>query len=377
VPTALFSFGQPIQMRVDELISGTRATLAVKVHGEDLATLSRLGEEIKHTLASIKGAKDVQAEMLLGKPTVTIQVDREAAARFGLNVDDVLEIIHAGVGGEAVSTFIDGNSRAPIVVRFDENSRKDVAEIMRIPLRTAGGTLIPLSRVAEAASTSGAAQIRRENLSRLTVVHANVEDRDIGSFVAEAQRKTKEIKFPPGYFVTWGGQFENQEKAMRTLSLIIPLTVLLILVLLYTEFKSLRHALLILTGVPLSIIGGIFSLFLSGPNLSVPAAVGFLAVFGVAMLNGVVLVAYFRKLESEGKSLREAVQEGCLLRLRPILITATVAMLGLFPLLLARGVGAEVQRPLATVVVGGLFTSTFLTLFVLPAMYLMSEGRKK
>jgi cobalt-zinc-cadmium resistance protein CzcA len=243
-----------------------------------------------------------------------------------------------------VSTFIEGNRRAPIVVRFDENSRRDVAEIMRIPLRTAGGTLIPLSRVAEATTTSGAAQIRRENLSRQIVVHANVEERDIGSFVAEAQSKTKDMKFPPGYFVTWGGQFENQEKAMRTLSLIIPLTVLLILVLLYTEFKSFRHALLILTGVPLSIIGGVFSLFLSGQNLSVPAAVGFLAVFGVAMLNGVVLVAYFRKLESEGKPLQEAVKEGSLLRLRPILITATVAMLGLFPLLLARGVGAEVQR---------------------------------
>ena len=377
VPTALFSFGQPIQMRVDELISGTRATLAVKVHGEDLATLSRLGEEVKNILAGMRGAKDVQAEMLLGKPTVTIQVDREAAARFGLNVDDVLEIIHAGVGGEAVSTFIEGNRRAPIVVRFEESSRKDVAEIMRIPLRTAGGTLIPLSRVAEAATTSGAAQIRRENLSRLIVVHANVEERDIGSFVAEAQSKTKNMKLPPGYFVTWGGQFENQEKAMRTLSLIIPLTVLLILVLLYTEFKSLRHALLILTGVPLSIIGGFFSLFFTGQNLSVPAAVGFLAVFGVAMLNGVVLVSYFRKLESEGKPLQEAVREGCLLRLRPILITATVAILGLFPLLLARGVGAEVQRPLATVVVGGLFTSTLLTLFILPAMYLMSEGRKR
>jgi cobalt-zinc-cadmium resistance protein CzcA len=277
-----------------------------------------------------------------------------------------------------VSTLIDGNRRAPIVVRFDESSRRDVAEIMRIPMRTADGALIPLSRVAEAATTSGVAQIRRENLSRLIVVHANVEGRDIGSFVAEAQKKTqKGLKLPTGYFVTWGGQFENQQKAMHTLSLIIPLTVLLILVLLYTEFKCLRHALLILTGVPLSVIGGIFSLFLSGQNLSVPAAVGFLAVFGVAMLNGVVLVSYFRQLEGGGKDLAQIVREGCLLRLRPILITATVAMLGLFPLLLARGVGAEVQRPLATVVVGGLFTSTLLTLFFLPAAYLMVEGRKK
>ncbi len=298
IPTALFSFSQPIQMRVDELISGTRATLAVKVHGEDLATLGRLGEKVKEVVSSVRGAKDVQAEMVVGKPTITIQVNREAAARFGLNVGNVLETIHAGVGGEDVTTVIDGHRRVPVVVRFDEGSRSDVAEIMNIPLRTADRSFVTLSRVAEAATTSGIAQIRRENLSRLLVVYANVEDRDIGGFVAEAQKKMRTLKFPSGYYVTWGGQFENQQKAMRTLAMIIPLTVLLILVLLYTEFKSLRHALLILTGVPLSIIGGIFSLFLSGQNISVPAAVGFLAVFGVAMLNGVVLVTYFRQLQS-------------------------------------------------------------------------------
>lgn len=202
-----------------------------------------------------------------------------------------------------------------------------------------------------------------------------MEGRDLGSFVADAQRKiTGTVKFPPGYYMDWGGQFENQRRAMHTLSIIIPLTVILILALLYTEFKSLRHSFLILTGVPLSIIGGLFALFFSGQNLSVPAAVGFLAVFGVAMLNGVVLVAYFRQLQGEGRPLDEVVRRGCLLRLRPILITAMVAILGLFPLLLARGVGAEVQRPLATVVVGGLFTSTLLTLFVLPGLYLISES---
>ncbi|HSR11485.1 MAG TPA: CusA/CzcA family heavy metal efflux RND transporter, partial [Thermodesulfobacteriota bacterium] len=375
VPTALFNFSQPIQMRVDELVSGTRAALAVKIHGEELAVLGRLGEEVKEVISSVRGAKDVQAEMLVGKPTVTVQVNREAAARFGLNAANVLETIHAGVGGEEVTTVIDGNRRVPVVVRFDERSRSDVADIMNIPVRTPDGSLIPVSRVAEAATTSGIAQIRRENLSRLIAVYANVEDRDIGGFVAEAQRKMKSLKFPPGYYVTWGGQFEHQQKAMRTLAVIIPITVLLILVLLYTEFKSLRLALLIMTGVPLSIIGGVFSLFLSGQNLSVPAAVGFLAVFGVAMLNGVVLVAYFCQLRSRGKGLDEAVREGCLLRLRPILITATVAILGLLPLLVARGVGAEVQRPLSTVVVGGLFTSTLLTLFVLPAIYLSMEKR--
>ena len=365
-------------MRVDELISGARASLAVKIYGEDLRVLARLGQDVKNVLSAIKGAEDVQVDTALGKPTVTIQVNRQAAARFGLNVADVLDVIQAGVGGETVSTLIDGNRRYEIAVRFPEVSRQDIADIMALPLRTSDGALIPLSRVTETSESSGVASIRRENLSRLLVVHSNVEDRDLGSFVAEAQKKIQEkVRFPSGYFVDWGGQFENQQRAMRTLSIILPLTILLILALLYTEFKSLRHAFLILTGVPLSVIGGVFALFLSGQNLSVPAAVGFLVVFGVAMLNGVVLIAFFRQLQAEGKPLEEVVLQGCLLRLRPILITATVTMLGLLPLLLSRGVGAEVQRPLATVVVGGLFTSTLLTLFILPSVYLMVESRQK
>ena len=375
--TALFSFGQPIQMRVDELISGIRAALAIKVYGDDLATLSRLAEQTKDVLASIKGAKDVQVETLLGKPTVTLQVDRTAAARFGLNVADVLQVVSAGIGGEAVSTLIDGSRRYEIVVRFDEASRRDLGQIMRIPIRTAEGNLVPLGRVAEATVSSGVAKIRRESLQRLVVVQANVEGRDLGGFVAEAQEQiARRVKFPAGYFTDWGGAFENQRRAMRTLSIIVPLTIVIILVLLYTAFNSLRHALLIISGVPFSIIGGIFALLLSGQNLSVPAAIGFIAVFGVAMLNGVVLVAYLIQLREEGLPLDEVVRRGCLLRLRPVLMTATVTILGLVPLLLARGIGAEVQRPLATVVVGGLFTSTLLTLFILPAVYLMIEGRR-
>ena len=377
IPTALFSFGQRIQMRVDELISGIRAALAIKIYGEDLGRLSQLAEQVKDILGSVKGAKDVQVETLVGKPTVTLQVDRAAAARFGLNVADVLEVVRAGIGGEAVSTLIDGARRYEIVVRFNEASRRDVDDIMRIPLRTSEGNLVPLSRVVEVVVSSGVAKVRRESLARLIVVQANVEGRDIGGFVAEAQDKiAKAVKFPTGYYTDWGGAFENQRRAMRTLSIIVPLTIALILVLLYTAFNSVRYALLIISGVPFSIAGGIVALLVSGQNLSVPAAIGFIAVFGVAMLNGVVLVAYLVQLREEGRPLDEAVREGCLLRLRPVLMTATVTILGLVPLLLASGVGAEIQRPLATVVVGGLVTSTLLTLFVLPTLYLIVESRR-
>ena len=257
IPTALFSFGQRIQMRVDELISGIRAALAIKVYGEDLGELSKLAEQVKDVLASVKGAKDVQVETLLGKPTVTLQVDRAAAARFGLNVADVLEVVRAGIGGEVVSTIIDGPRRYEVVVRFDEASRRDVTDILRIPVRTPEGNIVPLSRVAEAVVTSGVAKVRRESLSRLIVVQANVEGRDVGGFVAEAQERiTKAVKFPPGYYTDWGGAFENQRRAMRTLSIIVPLTIALILVLLYTAFQSMRHALLIISGVPFSVVGG-------------------------------------------------------------------------------------------------------------------------
>ncbi len=376
-PTALFSFGQPIQMRVDELISGIRASLAIKVYGEDLRTLNGLAEQIKDTLASVRGAKDVQVETLTGKPMLTLKVDRAAAARFGLSVADVLEVVQAGLGGQAVSTLIDGTKRYEIVVRFAEAARSNIEDILRIPLRTAEGNLVPLSRVAEPVVSSGVARVRRENLARLIVVQANVEGRDVGGFVQEAQEKIgQQVKLPAGYYTDWGGAFENQRRAMQTLAIIVPLTIVLILVLLYTAFTSLRYALLVISGVPFSVIGGVFALLLSGQTMSVPAAIGFIAVFGVAMLNGVVLVSYFIQLRDEGLDLDTLVRRGCLLRLRPVLMTATVAILGLVPLLLARGVGAEVQRPLATVVVGGLFTSTLLTLFILPAVYLMLERRR-
>jgi cobalt-zinc-cadmium resistance protein CzcA len=367
-----------IGMMVDgAVVSGIRAALAVKVYGEDLGTLSRLAEKTKEVLATVRGAKDVQVETILGKPTITIQVDRNAVARFGLNVADVLEVVRAGLGGGAVSTLVEGQKRYEIVVRFDEGSRRDVGAIISIPLRTPDGNLVAFSRLAEVTVSSGVARIRRENLARLVVVQANVEGRDLGGFVSEAQEKiAARVKFPRGYYSDGGGAFENQRRASRTLSVVVPLTIVLILVLLYTAFHSLRYALLIITGVPFSIIGGIFALLLSGQDLAVPGAIGFIAVFGVAMLNGVVLVAYLVQLREEGLPLDDVVRRGCALRLRPVLMTATVTILGLVPLLVARGVGAEVQRPLATVVVGGLFTSTLLTLFILPVLYVIAERRR-
>ena len=377
VPGVIFSFGQPIQMRVDELISGIRAMLAIKIYGEDLNRLSRMADQVKDIVGAMEGATDLQVETVTGKPALNIKVNREAAARYGLNVDDVLETVRAGLGGETVSNILDGTKRFDVAVRFDEESRNDVDRISAIPIRTQAGALVPLGKVAELSLSSGLARIRRESLSRYIVVQCNVVSRDIGGFVTEAQQKiAQKIKLPQGYRMDWGGQFENQRRAMRTLSIVVPVTIFLIFVLLYTAFNSMKYALLIISNVPFSAIGGIIALLISGQYLSVPSAIGFITVFGVAMLNGVVLVSYFVQLRNQGLEVGEVVRRGCLLRLRPVLMTATVAILGLVPLLVSTGVGAEVQRPLAAVVVGGLITSTALTLLILPLIYFWFESRE-
>lgn len=376
IPGVLFSFGQPIQMRIDELISGIRAMLAVKIYGEDFGQLSRLAEQIKGILEAMRGATELQLETLAGKPSLNIQVNREASARYGLNVDDVLETVRTGLGGQVVGNILEGVKRFDVMVRFDEQSRDDIEKIGAIPIRTQAGALVPLSKVADVSLSSGLARVRRENLSRYIVIQCNVTGRDLGGFVSEAQQKiAQKIKLPQGYYLDWGGQFENQRRAMRTLSIVVPITIFLIFVLLYTAFNSVKYALLIISNVPFSAIGGIIALLISGQYLSVPSAIGFITVFGVAMLNGVVLVSYFVQLRNQGIELREVVTRGCLLRLRPVLMTATVAILGLAPLLLSTGVGAEVQRPLAAVVVGGLITSTALTLLILPLIYFAVENR--
>jgi cobalt-zinc-cadmium resistance protein CzcA len=376
VPTAVFGATQPIQMRVEELISGVRATLALKIYGEDLETLDRLAGQAKAVLAGIPGVADLSSEANKGKPQLVIKVDREAAARYGINADEILEVVQSGIGGSAVSTLIDGTKRFDITVRLADEYRVSPESIASIPLRTGEGALIPFSQVARIELDEGYSFVRREALQRYAVLQMDVKGRDVDSFVKEADAALKQkVQTPAGYWTEWGGAFENQQRAMARLAVIVPLTIGLIFILLYTAFNSLRHATLIIANVPFAIIGGVVGLFASGQYLSVPSAIGFIAVFGVAMLNGIVLVSFLNSLRQQGLSIRETVRQGAALRLRPVLMTASVAILGLIPMLISTGVGAATQRPLATVVVGGLFTSTLLTLLLLPLFYEWSEQR--
>ena len=369
---------QPIQMRVEELISGVRATLALKLYGEDLDTLDRLAGQIKPVLGGIPGVADLSLEANKGKPQMVIKVNRNAAARYGINADDILEVVQAGIGGTAVSTLIDGVKRFDIQVWLAPEFRDSVSSISDIPIRTPEGALVPLSKVATVELNEGYSFVRREQLQRYAVIQMDVQGRDVDGFVKEADAKLKQqVKLPTGYWIEWGGAFENQQRAMARLAVIVPLTIGLIFILLYTAFNSLIYATLIIANVPFAIIGGIFGLFITGQYVSVPSAIGFIAVFGVAMLNGIVLISFLNDQRRRGLSVRDAVREGAALRLRPVLMTASVAILGLLPMLLSSGVGAETQRPLATVVVGGLFTSTALTLLLLPLMYEWVERRKE
>ena len=376
VPTSVFGATQPIQMRVEELISGVRATLALKLYGEDLETLDRLTAQAKSVLEKVPGVTDLSAEANKGKPQLVVKVNREAASRYGINADEILEVVQAGIGGSAVSTLIDGTKRFDIAVRLADGFRTDPEAIGSIPIRTAEGALVPFSQVATLELDEGYSFVRREALQRYAVLQMDVKGRDVDSFVKEADAKLKEaVQMPTGYWVEWGGAFENQQRALARLALIVPLTIGLIFLLLYTAFNSLRHATIIIANVPFAIIGGIIGLFVTGQYVSVPSAIGFIAVFGVAMLNGIVLVSFLNDQRRQGLSVREAVRQGTALRLRPVLMTASVAILGLIPMLLSTGVGAETQRPLATVVVGGLITSTALTLLLLPLIYEWAELR--
>jgi cobalt-zinc-cadmium resistance protein CzcA len=376
VPNTVPSYTQPIQMRVEELISGVRATLALKLYGEDLKELDRISAQLKAVLEGVSGVADLSLEANIGKPQIQIEVNREELARHGMNAEEVLTIVRNGLGGEPVSVLLDGVKRFDITVRLEDATRDSIEALRRIPLRTATGALVPLSEVATVTVAEGYSFVRREQLQRYAVIQMDVRGRDVDSFVKEASAAIEQkTDLPAGYWIEWGGAFENQQRALTKLAVIVPVTIFFIFVLLYTAFNSVKYAALILANVPFATIGGLLALFLTGQYLSVPSAIGFIAVFGVAMLNGIVLVSFLNELRDKGLSVREAVVQGTTLRLRPVLMTASVAVLGLVPMLISTGVGAETQRPLATVVVGGLITSTLLTLLLLPVLYEWLEDR--
>jgi cobalt-zinc-cadmium resistance protein CzcA len=361
---------QPISDRVDEMVTGVRADVAVKIFGDDLDTLIAKANDVAKVATNIRGTGDIKVDRVMGQQNLTVTIDRQAIARYGLNAADVHDVIEAAIGGKAATEIYEGERRFQAVVRFPEEFRNSIAQIRSILLRTADGGQIPLESLAHIELREGTSQIKREMAKRRIVVGVNVRDRDLGGFVAELQQQVKQqVTLPAGYYYEWGGQFQNMERARRHLMIIVPITIGAIFFLLFLLFRSLRFAALIILVLPFASIGGIAGLFLSGEYLSVPASVGFIALWGIAVLNGVVLVSYIRGLRESGIEQAQAISQGALMRFRPVMMTATVAALGLVPFLFAKGPGSEVQRPLATVVIGGLVTSTLLTLVVLPALY--------
>lgn len=374
VPSAVFSFSQPIELRVSELISGVRSDVAIKLFGDDLETLKEKGDEIVKAVSKVRGAEDVKAEATSGLPQMQIKPDRSAIARYGLNVEDVNDLIESIVAGKQAGIVYEGEQRFSLVVRLNEEAGKNIESIKNLLLTSPSGSRVPLAQVAEIKVIDAAAQISREDTRRRIGVELNVRGRDIGSFVAEAQdRIEKDVRLPPGYYLKWGGQFENLERATSRLLIVVPVALFLIFVLLFTTFNSVKQAALIYTSIPLAAVGGILALFVTGMPFSISAGVGFIALFGVAVLDGVVMVSYINHLRDEGRSVARAVREGAEARLRPILMTALVATLGFVPMAISTGAGAEVQRPLATVVIGGLLLSTVLKLLCLPMLYAWFE----
>ncbi|HAM75507.1 MULTISPECIES: efflux RND transporter permease subunit [Alloalcanivorax] len=378
LPGLANNFSQPIQLRTDELLSGIKAQIAISIFGENFGELARIGEQVKRIAQATPGAVDVRMQQQGGKPQIRIRPDREAMARYGLSVDQLFATVETGIGGDAAGQVFEGIKRFDLFVRLREEQRDTVSAIEDLLIRTPAGAVIPLTRVADVERFIGPKMISRSKASRRLFVQLNVRGRDMGGVVTEIRRKVAEqVDMPTGYFVEYGGQFENQQRAMKRLYLVVPVTLALIFLLLYTAFNSLRYAALIYLNVPIATMGGIFALWLSGMYLSVSAAVGFIAVFGVAVLNGVVLVSYINQLRDEGMDVFEAARTGAMRRLRPVLMTALTSMLGLLPLLIADGIGANVQRPLAAVVVGGLITSTLLTLLVIPVVYPWFAGARR
>ncbi len=369
-PGIQLNFTQPIQNAFDELLSGVKAQLAIKLYGDDLEILRDKANEIRNTIDSIPGLVDLSVEKSFGQPQVQIIADRFACSRYGVNVSELLEIVEVAIGGEVIDQIYLGTRRFGIHLRFQKEYRDNPDVIKNILVHTTDGGQIPLEQIAEVKKVIGPIQINREKNQRRWIIQGNVRGRDMGSVVKDIQKQiNNNIKMPSGYYIEYGGQFENQKRAMARLSIIIPIVLFLIAFMLFLTFRSLKNTLLIIINVPLALIGGILGLLISGEYLSVPASVGFIALFGIAVQNGLVLISYINQLRQEGINMQNAIMQGCLLRLRPVLMTAFTTILGLIPLLLSSGIGSEVQRPLAVVVVSGLFTSTILTLLVLPSLY--------
>jgi len=369
VPGTLFSYSQPIELRVSELIAGTRSEVAIKIYGDDLKLLKEKADEVVKVVAGVRGSADVKAEQVAGLPVLRIRIRRDEIARYGINAREVLDTVSA-IGGKSVGTVFEGQRRFALQVRIAENARSNIDKIRAIRVADPAGRLIPLGQLAEITVETGPAQISRENIRRRINVEVNVRGRDLASFVAEARAAVDaKVKRPPGTIVTWGGQFENLERASLRLMIVVPLTLFLIFVLLYTTYGSAKPAFLIFMNVPMAATGGIFALWLRDMPFSISAGVGFIALFGIAVMNGVVLVSFIRDLHASGKPLAESVWEGAMTRLRPVLMTAITDGVGFMPMAVSASEGAEVQRPLATVVIGGLVTSFALTMFVLPSVY--------
>lgn len=378
IPGIKLTFSQPIALRVNELISGVKSDVAIKIFGYDLALLSQKAEEIEHILEATPGAKDVKVEQIAGFMQLDIEIDRAAIARYGINASDINEVIETAIGGKVVSTIYEEDRRFNLAVRFPESRRNSEKAIENIFISSPEGQRIPLGQLAQIKLVEVPNQISRENGVRRIVIECNVRGRDIGSFITETQKKISNVEksLPSGYFIDWGGQFENQQRAMKTLSLIVPIVIFIIFILLFSAFGSLKPAALVIMNLPFALIGGILTVLLFNITLSVSAVVGFITLFGIAVANGTVLVSFFIQLRQEGMEINEAVIKGCQIRLRPLLLTSLTASLGLIPVLWASGPGAEIQKPLAAVVLGGLISSFCLTMIVLPVLYSWFEKKE-
>jgi len=384
VPGNNYEYTQPIQMRFNELLSGVRSDVAVKVFGDDMDTMNASAEAISRVLESVPGAADIKVEQTTGLPMLTIQIDREKTARLGINVGDVQDAVSVALGGREAGMLFEGDRRFDIIVRLPERLRNDLAAMQQLPIPlpspadNAQANFVRLGEVASINVAPGPNQISREDGKRRVVVTANVRGRDIGSFVSEAtQRIQADAPVPAGYWTTWGGTFEQLQSAAKRLRIVVPVALLLVFMLLFAMFNNVKDGLLVFTGVPFALTGGILALWLRDIPLSISAGVGFIALSGVAVLNGLVMIAYIRSLREDGKRLDAAIVEGALTRLRPVLMTALVASLGFIPMAIATGTGAEVQRPLATVVIGGILSSTALTLLVLPVLYRLAHRKEE